>query len=125
MNSNVSVPVSTGDKSSIGGESYASDSLLNILRLPHTYLIKISIFFTLYLLPFLISINRFSLKNFIVLCPQLLSILHKNYLAHVLAVCVSEETLLYCSSMLSGNGTVVDEVPEADGSITGAGNESC
>ena len=125
MNSDISVPVSTGDKSSIGGESYASDSLLNILRLPHTYLIKISILFTLYLLPFLISIYRLSLENFIILRPQFLSILHKNYLAHILAVCISEETLLYCGSMLSGNGTVVNEVPEADGSITGAGNESC
>jgi len=125
MYSNISMPVSTSNVTSIWRKPQASYCLLNVLCLSNGYFIKICFLVTLNKLALLIFINRFGFKNFKFLLLQVLCGLNEDYFAHVFAVSIAEKAFLDKGSLLGRDWLIIDEVPESYRSITSTGRKSC
>lgn len=124
VNSNVSIPVSTGNVPSIRAHLQTTNGLLDVLVSAHKDLVELrAVSVALNLTSLFVSVLWFGFEHFEILALNFVTIVHEDDLAHVLAVGVAKETLLDRLSIARGERCLVDEVPEANRSVARAGHE--
>ena len=119
MNSDVAVPITATNILAIVRESQTPNSLLNILCLPYGGLVIV-----LQLLTVLPSINGLRLEHIKIMFNQIVLVFNEYNLAHVLAISISEETLLHLLLILRGDILCVYEVPESKRPIRSTSHKS-